>query len=276
METTRTIMITVVAVALVGFLSGAAQADWNPGDPHKMHYPQLPDPYGWDVSVMTPNKIADDFLCTQSGLITDVHLWASAEGDYGYPYPDTGDGIVGNSVVEVPEFDVTVHLSIHSDIPDPDGTGPEYSMPGELLWEWDALEATPVPVPVSGLQGWYDPYEGYWAAENHQLYFQVNIDIPEAEAYPQEEGTIYWLAGQVTVTATDPSNQLPLPQFGWKTSQDYWNDDAVYMDAQGLWQELLCPSSGLSLDMAFVITPEPVTMSVLTLGLIPVLLKRRR
>ena len=33
---------------------------------------------------------------------------------------------------------------------------------------------------------------------------------------------------------------------------------------------------GQSIDLAFVITPGPVTLVVLTLGLIPVLLKRKR
>jgi len=267
------------------FLVGTAQADWSPNhtDPrqstnHKMHWPQMPDPNGWDVSVMTPNKLADDFLCTESGLITDVHFWASAEGDYGYPYPDTGDGLVGitNDVLQPPDVQVRVHLSIHGDIPDPDSTGPLYSMPGEPLWQWDTFDATVVPVLIPGLQGWYDPFEGYWAVEDHQYYFQVNVDIPEEIAFEQQEGNIYWLDVQVTVTPIDPANQTPLPQFGWKTSLDHWNDDAVYMDAQGLWQELLCPTSGLSLDMAFVITPEPGTLAVLALGLASVLLRKRK
>ena len=57
METTRKIMITALVVALVGCLSGAAWADWDPQPPsenptnHKMHYPQLPNPSGWDVDV---------------------------------------------------------------------------------------------------------------------------------------------------------------------------------------------------------------------------------
>ena len=223
---------------------------------------------------MTPNTIADDFQCTQSGPITDVHFWASAEGDYGYPYPDTGDGLIGTTVLEPPDISVLVHLSIHSDIPDPDGEGPLYSMPGDLLWYWDTLDATVVPVPIPGVQGWYNPLEGPPLPENHQFYFQVNIDIPEADAYYQTVETIYWLDVQVTVTATDPLNQLPLPQFGWKTSLDHWTDDAVYMDVQGLWQELRDPITGESLDMAFVITPEPTTVAVLSLGLIGVLLRK--
>ena len=57
----------------------------------------------------------------------------------------------------------------------------------------------------------------------------------------------------------------------------------------GSWGELRYPNGhpygpdtvpggdlGLSIDLAFVITPEPATMLILALGLIPALLKKRR
>ena len=56
-------------------------ADWDPQDGHKMHYPQLPDPKGWDVC-LRPMAIADDFMCRQSGPITDIHFWVSWKDDY--------------------------------------------------------------------------------------------------------------------------------------------------------------------------------------------------
>jgi hypothetical protein len=42
--------------------------DWDPGDDFKMHFPQLPDPLGWDI-VFYPNsswELADDWLCTET------------------------------------------------------------------------------------------------------------------------------------------------------------------------------------------------------------------
>ena len=75
------------------------------------------------------------------------------------------------------------------------------------------------------------------------------------------------------------------PEFGWKTSWQHWNDDAVHAptgghDASGEdWQELWHPNTSfeeLSLDMAFVIVPEPVTIAVLALGLFAVLLRNHR
>ena len=61
-------------------LAGAAFGDWEPGDGHKMHFPQLPDPTGWDVDLVT-DTVYDDFLCTQTGPIEDIHFWASWKGD---------------------------------------------------------------------------------------------------------------------------------------------------------------------------------------------------
>ena len=68
--------------------------------------------------------------------------------------------------------------------------------------------------------------------------------------------------------------------FGWKTSADHWNDDSVYglytTDETTIWQELIDPEFGFSLDQAFVITPEPGTMVMLILGGLGVLTRRRR
>ena len=64
------------------FASCTALADWNVGDPYKMHFPQLPDPGGWDVafSDWVP-QLADDWQCTETGPVDDVHIWYSWEGD---------------------------------------------------------------------------------------------------------------------------------------------------------------------------------------------------
>lgn len=45
------IKVLVVCLCMVGVLAFGvpALADWNPGDGHKMHFPQLPDEDGWNV-----------------------------------------------------------------------------------------------------------------------------------------------------------------------------------------------------------------------------------
>ena len=65
-------------------------------------------------------------------------------------------------------------------------------------------------------------------------------------------------------------------QIGWKTSLDHWNDDAVFMGSDGLWHEFRDPVTGVSLDMAFVITPEPGTLVLLAAAGIGLLLFARR
>ena len=41
---------SIAVLAVMAMVAPAAVADWDPGDGHKMHYPQLPDPNGWDVN----------------------------------------------------------------------------------------------------------------------------------------------------------------------------------------------------------------------------------
>ena len=68
---------------------------------------------------------------------------------------------------------------------------------------------------------------------------------------------------------------------GWKTADldaypapytgQHYEDDAVYLDFDGVWKELRYPSRDLqrpgeSMDLAFVITPEPSTMVMLAVG----------
>ncbi len=237
--------------AVLMFVAGPAVADWYPGDGHKMHYPQMPDPNGWDVGFQSdsgPVQLADDWMCTESGKVTDIHFWISWEYD-----------TIG--------FIDQIGASIYSNNP----MGPYgWSEPEELLWQqgFGPDEFNVIPY-GDGEQGWYDPCTGDWRHPDHYQYFQVNIvDIPDP--FVQEEGTIYWLSLYVL---TEGGGNV-----GWKTSMDHFMDDAVYMCpwAPGTWWELRDPLSGESLDLAFVITPEPATMSLLALGGIGVLIRKRR
>ncbi len=203
---------------------------------------------GIDVNATDPYVLADDFNCTQSGPITDIHIWGSWLNDV---LPPTGPG------------GATFTLSIHEDIPA--GPGVPYSMPGELLWlatfgpgDYDAqLYADGL------LEGWMDPPDYYIFPGDTQCWL-YNFYIDPAVAFYQE-GTaanpvVYWLDLQVTPEATPPA-----AQFGWKTSLEHWNDDAVYgLGVEpffGPWMELIYPPNhpmmGESIDLAFAITGEP-------------------
>lgn len=234
-------------VAVVCLLAAPAWADWKPGDPYKMHYPQLPDPLGWDVMATQPKILADDWLCTGTGPVTDIHFWGSWQGDR-----------VGQIL--------NAHLSIHANVP-----GPGFSHPGQLLWEWD-VEPTLIGNEPASPQGWLDPNTGQWLRPDHNLWFLYNIvNIPDP--FIQQEGQIYWLDIQVTTT--------PDTLWGWKTSiGPQFLDDAVWADwlpgqMMTEWQPLTDPLTGASLDLAFVITPEPLSLALLAAGGLALLRRRR-
>ncbi len=82
---------------------------------------------------------------------------------------------------------------------------------------------------------------------------------------------VYWL--DVDAVMLDPSPDVKV-EFGWKTSQQHWNDDATFQidNPNDDWRELIYPQGHPrypdSIDMAFVITPERTTvMMLLSAGL---------
>jgi len=71
---------SIFVVFIVVFsLLGAAGADWSPGDPFKMHFPQMPDEAGWDVNSTQPLIVADDWRCTETGWVKDIHSGVHGE-----------------------------------------------------------------------------------------------------------------------------------------------------------------------------------------------------
>jgi hypothetical protein len=265
----RLAVLAVVALGLIGFAT-PAKADWNPGDPYKMHYPQLPDltDLGMDVlATLNPTNppfwklLADDFQCTATGPITDIHIWGSWLGDH-----------VGQNT--------TFKLSIHLD----DRSGP-YSKPGPQVWSAiftpGMYAAMPYGPPVVG-EHFFDPNLNAVIGHDSQVwqYNFMNIAAP----FVQQQGAIYWL----DVQAVDPD---PLALFGWKTTNPvqtpHFEDDAVFGDTLGFngpllpsgWRELVYPAGhpfqGQSIDLAFVIVPEPGTATLLGLGLLALLTFRR-
>ena len=248
--------LSLLSLVVLATAAAPVLADWDIGDSYKMHYPQLPDPNGWDVSNTYYTGVADDWLCTESGPVSDIHVWYSWFND----------------VPDVPEF---LHVGIWTD----DRTG-EFSKPGTRLWHKDFLVDDPgvsVRPWGTGDQGWYDPVTGFMDPNNHQETWQLNLLIDPQEAFVQTQGNIYWL---------EVSVKLPLgteSQLGWKTSMsEHFEDDAVWYEVGSptpAWQEITDPVTGVSLDMAFVITPEPGTLVLLgmaSLGLVVYVLRRRR
>jgi len=257
----KRISIACVVLAMVG---STALADWDESMPHKMHYPQLPDPDGWDID-MTNYVLADDWKCSETGLVDDIHFWYSVEQQMD-PTP--------------PPHITAVQVSIHDDLPAGDPANPaDYSMPGNLLRQWTFDPGQFVTAgPWDGLQGWDDPQSSAAGVvcrpDDHRLYWQINITkISDmvTDPFRQQEGTIYWLDLHVDAEG---------PLVGWKTTREdlQFNDFAVYATPNGPapWAPIrVCTEDRLT-DLAFVITPEPCTLLILGGGLAGAVLARRK
>lgn len=194
---------------------------------HKMHFPQLPDPNGWDVHDTDPISLADDWQCSETGPVQDIHFWGSWKGDIA--------GYVNYFII-----------TIHSNIP----VGPNgYSIPGDPLWgpyyfsDYTVMQESPSP------QGWFDPMTGEVLPNDHQNYDRYNILLPEPMWFMQALDQVYWL--RITAMVSDPVNT----HWGWKSSQDHFLDDAVWapgpFDPLPPWTELYEP----------IIPPETITNS---------------
>jgi hypothetical protein len=227
-------------------------ADWKPGDPHK--WLQNPDLTTNGIDIRMDNRggqraIGDDFLCTETGPITDVHLWVSWKSDVNGPI----SGIT---------------LSIYSN--NPSGPG-GFSLPDYLLWsrQFTPSQFTQRPdynLPSPQKEGWWDPRAGGYIASGDSKIYQINININPLDAYVQEGSpthpVIYWLV-------VEPQLPAGSTMFGWKTRsylESHFMDDAVWRSTStSPWVELKYPQGhplyGASIDMAFVITShEPNTM----------------
>ncbi|MEW5795739.1 MAG: hypothetical protein AB1772_05200 [Candidatus Zixiibacteriota bacterium] len=204
--------LVVGMVCLV--IAGPVTAHWVPSDGHKMHWPQLPDEQGWDVNAVYPVVLADDWQCSETGPVTDIHFWGSWRDLDGDQIGDVGT---------IQSF----QIGIWSDVPDPDGSGPLFSHPGNRLWFQEVSDFLVQQVDPPTIEAWYDPSKepDVIVPNDHKSYFQYNIFFDQAglPPFPQQQGTIYWLSISA-VLAPSPITY----EWGWKSSIDHFNDDAVW------------------------------------------------
>jgi hypothetical protein len=212
---------------------------------HKMHYPQLPDLEGWDVFALDPKTLADDWQCSETGWVTDIHFWGSWKDVDGDAYTD-------DFFTPMPWF----RLSIHRNIPASADT--PWSRPGELLWFWEGeIPGTPFEPPA--MEHWFNPNTGEVLYNDHIPYWRYDFFVdqasPPADSFFQYQDSIYWL--DVSALYIEPPYE-----WGWKSSRDHFMDDAVYTDnpPEGPWYPLFEPPRANWFDVYFNSAGEPVDM----------------
>jgi hypothetical protein len=284
MKTTHLFAIVALFVALFA-LATPAVADWdpnNPADVAKAKWIQLPDlsPNGLDVldtiQPISPvpsmwKTLADDFLCTQSGPITDAHIWGSWLSDV---LPTNAAGLPDPGAIEF-------KISFWSDQPAGGPLAP-YSHPDQLLWTglFQPGQFTVNPNVLSAQEQFFDPNIGQIIGTDTQVYQYnfPNLVDSLGQNFVQTQGTIYWFEVQADVLSIPGTDAT----FGWKTRefQQHFNDDAVFADTNGFggpnvsfWRELIYPVghplAGASMDLSFVLTvPEPSTVGMSGIGLV--------
>ncbi|NIA07857.1 MAG: PEP-CTERM sorting domain-containing protein [Actinobacteria bacterium] len=275
MKATQQAIVICMAGLLVVYASGPIQGQTAGGNPDKWIQPPDLTSLGLDVNATNGSLLADDFNCTSTGPITNIKVWGSWLGDY---LPYSGDAAM------------SFRLQIYGDIPADPNNPQTWSTPAAtVLWErmfystnspttFTAEPYYTIPEDEEG-EGWYNPYTAAYLPDADHTIWLYNFDIPTAEAFVQQGSAdtpiVYWLALEAFVDDVEA-------QFGWKTSLDHWNDDAVWTldDSVLVWNELRYPYGheyeGQSIDLAFAIAPEPITLAMLALGMVAAGLQKRR
>jgi hypothetical protein len=228
---------------LVGYCTTWVHLSEKPWLNHKMHHPQLPDLEGWDVFALDPKTLADDWQCSETGWVKDIHFWGSWRDLDGDPYTD-------DYYTQMPWF----RLSIHRNIPASADT--PWSRPGEQIWSWEGeIPGTSFEPPA--MEHWFNPNTNEVLYNDHVPYWRYDFFFDLADPLPapfyQHKDSVYWL----DVSAIG----IPAPyEWGWKSSRDHFMDDAVYTDTppDGPWYPLFEPPRANWFDVYFNSAGEPV------------------
>ena len=191
--------------------------------------------------------LADDFPCTNSGPITDIHLW-------------------GSWLKDQVDFNATYTLAIWSDVPSNGACS--FSQPGQLLWTQTYSNGQyTLCLYTNQPEGMYDSYSATYKLPDWEGIFSnllyLSFDASPTNIFYQTgtptAPTNYWLSVTVHSYASNPS------YFGWQSSVTAYNDAAV-ADWQGSWSPMMnMPGApGVPINLAFKITTAIVCVSAPT------------
>ncbi|MEA3462309.1 MAG: hypothetical protein U9R49_10550, partial [Bacteroidota bacterium] len=200
-----------------------------------------------DSSTIPPKLVvADDWLCTNGKPVTEVHFWGSYLSRDGKEHWEQGNpGPPGNLLPQAPGVE-KFRLSFHKDVPA--GADPEmpWSHPGELIRDvWVDFEKV--------VELYWDSVPHYMGPDGlvlweHKFYYIIRLE----KSFQQKQGEVYWL--DIGAKPKEPGTE-PAWYWGWETSKDHWNDNAVRGD--GSWWDDLGRIYDSPIDMAFLlITPD--------------------
>ncbi len=285
-------LLTLTAVAVMASPCLAQlEVKWSQR-PESFSGENIPSDVDWRA-IMDPNfptplppnwVVADDFRSDGRPIVA-LRWWGSYFDPLHEPKenPTTGKN--------EPVIEDGFVISFFSDIPDPDGPGPDFSKPGDLLGSYITSDVLTQP---TDLIGWDDHriWEYQVALRNtHPDHLAPGLAKPEA--FLEQEGVIYWVSiiaqnghelDEVDWTFRDNDDPVLLEHYwGWHTSPDSFNDlavmgDLVMPDSEWIYQNWNpIEAQHFNHDMAFeLLTPEPSTMSLALLAIIGILFVRRR
>jgi hypothetical protein len=173
-----------------------------------LKYEQDPQVFGgYDVLNDISWVLADDFLCTNTGPITDIHLWGS---------------FLSNAVTA----NLTFYLAIYDNIPVGPGNPNNFSMPGNLKWsEIFAPGQYNQSFYTNGQETFMEPRVPSNLGPDSQVwyfcFYPTNQFVQQGSATATN---VYWLM----VFAQPPAGAGPPPMYGWKTATEVRNDISVH------------------------------------------------
>ncbi|MHC4744732.1 MAG: DUF7901 domain-containing protein, partial [Planctomycetota bacterium] len=169
-----------------------------------------------------PQLLANDFMCTERGAITDITVYGSWWRDmlpFGEGEPGWGD-----------PGQVIFWLSLHEDLPvgHPDNPN-SWSMPGPLLWHrpFHPGEFSVELLPWHPQESYYMPCTNIFTPFDHTMVWRYGFSLKQDEFIQQgtaDKPVIYWL--DVQAESIDPNPEV---RFGWKTAMDRQIDAATWV-----------------------------------------------